>query len=405
VTTPSDGTVSKRVVLAAALGTFVDVVDLTLFQSVRVASLRAIGVAPADLFRVGALLLNVQLAGLVIGGLAWGAIADRRGRRTVLFGSILMYSLATLMNAWVETVPGYAVLRFISGFGLAGEVGAGITLIVEMMPPSTRGYGTTIAAACGVFGGLGGAFLATYFPWRTAFIIGGVCGLGLLVLRASTYESTMYARSREAAPARGVTLIKNPARLKRYVLALLVALPMFFVLMLVAPFAPELAAGMSPPQAITAAVATSMVSIGLTTGDAFTGLVSQWLKSRKRPLLYSLVAMAVLIGVLCFAPIQSGFLLRALILGLGFCAGYYVLFLTNIAEQFGTNVRGTATVNAPNVMRATAIPMNILLRSLGPRFGILNAAALIGGGCIVIALVCLKLLPETYGRNLDYDEE
>ena len=201
----------NAVVVASALGTFVDVLDLTLFQSVRVASLKDLGVAGHDVFKTGLLLLNVQLAGLLIGGFLWGILADKRGRRAVLFASILTYSLATLACAWVHSVPVYALLRFIGGVGLAGEMGAGVTLIVEVMARESRGYGTTICAAAGVSGAIAGGMLATLLPWRTAYIIGGVAGLALFLLRTATTESAMFVRSRIGVNTQGGSTLPDVA--------------------------------------------------------------------------------------------------------------------------------------------------------------------------------------------------
>jgi MFS transporter, putative metabolite:H+ symporter len=395
----------NAVVVAAALGTFVDVLDLTLFQSVRVASLKDLGVAGPDLFRTGIMLLNLQLAGLLIGGILWGLIADRKGRRTVLFASILMYSLTTLACAWVNSVPLYAVLRFIGGIGLAGEMGAGVTLIVEVMPRESRGYGTTVCAAAGVSGAIAGGILASHLPWRTAYIIGGVAGLGLFVLRASTAESNMFTRSRAAAKSRGgLALFRDWATAKRFILSLALGLPIFFVLLIVAPFAPEIGAALPPGHSMTAAIGTGAVALGLTVGDVVSGLLSQKMKSRKRPIAINLGLLAVLLVVFFFVPVPTDRAFAGLILALGFAAGYFVLFLTNAAEQFGTNLRGTAAVSAPNIMRAMVIPMTILMKVLSPSMGLRMALVAISGVSIVIALLALRALPETFGRDLDFDE-
>ncbi len=270
----------NAVVVTAALGTFVDVLDLTLFQSVRVVSLKDLGVAGDDVFKTGLVLLNVQLTGLLAGGLLWGILADKRGRRAVLFASILTYSLATLACAWVNSVPIYALLRFIGGIGLASEMGAGVTLIVEIMSRETRGYGTTICAAGGVSGAIAGAVLATLLPWRTAYIIGGVAGLALFLLRTAIPESSMFVRSRTgvnmqggsssrrpisrrvALPARacGLALFGTWPTARRFILSLALGIPIFFVLLIIAPFAPEIGAALPPRHAMTAAVGTGAVA-------------------------------------------------------------------------------------------------------------------------------------------------
>lgn len=395
----------NAVVVTAALGTFVDVLDLTLFQSVRVASLKDLGVTGDDIFKLGLMLLNVQLVGLLIGGFLWGAIADRRGRRTVLFASILTYSLTTLACAWVNSVPLYALLRFVGGIGLAGEMGAGITLIVEVMPRDKRGLGTTICAAAGVSGAIGGGILASHLPWRTAYIIGGIAGLGLFLLRATTSESAMYARSRATSKVHGgMALFKEWRTAKRFLLSLALGLPIFFVLLIIAPFAPEIGAAIPPGHVLTAAIGTGSVALGLTIGDVVTGLVSQKLKSRKRPIVFSLGLLTVLLAIFFFVPLPNDRVFSLFIVLLGFAAGYFVLFLTNAAEQFGTNLRGTAAVSAPNIMRAMVIPMTLVMKGLAPSIGLRGALVLIAGVCIGIAMLALRALPETFGRDLDFDE-
>lgn len=397
--------VLNKVVIVAAVGTFVDVLDLTLFQSVRVPSLKALGVPPSEIFKTGVTILNFQLIGLLLGGVLWGTIADRRGRKTVLFASILVYSLATLASAWVSSVPMYAVVRLIAGFGLAGEFGAGITLIAEVLPPETRGWGTTLCAAFGLSGALAGGMLATHLPWRTDYVIGGVLGLCLLVARATTFESKLFESSKKLEVKRGVmTLLSSRARLAKFGLSLAIALPLFFVLLVISPFAPELAGALSPPHTVTAAAATSAVSIGLALGDVVNGFISQKLKSRKKPIFYSIVLITITMVVFMLAPMPSDFSMLVLIFVAGLGAGYYVLFLTNAAEQFGTNVRGSATVSAPNIMRATVIPMTLALRALATSVGLRVASLIVVGVCVVVALLALRALPETFGRNLEFEE-
>lgn len=394
----------NTVVITAALGTFVDILDTTLFQSVRVPSLQGLGLQGPEIFKAGLMILNVQLAGLLVGGVLWGILADRRGRRAVLFGSILTYALSTLACAWVNSVPMYALLRFICGIGLAGEMGAGITLIVEVMPRESRGYGTTICAAAGVSGAVAAGMMATHLPWRTTYIIGGILGLALFLLRATTYESEMFKHAR-AARSHGWKLFSDWKQLRLYLLSLVMGLPLFFVLLIIAPFAPEIGASLQPPRVATAALGTGAVALGLTFGDVVTGLVSQKLKSRKKPLAFNLVVLFSLLIVFFFVPLPSNKAYGAVIFALGLASGYFVLFLTNAAEQFGTNIRGTAAVVAPNVMRATVIPMTLIMKGLGGSIGLRYACAAIGFTAVIAALLSLRALPETFGRELDYVDE
>jgi MFS family permease len=398
--------VLNRVVVVAAIGTFVDVLDLTLFQNVRVPSLTELGVPGHALFDTGVTILDGQLGGMFLGGLAWGWLADQRGRKAVLFASILVYSLATLASAFVDTVPEYTFARFVCGFGLAGEFGAGIALISEVLPPETRSYGTTLCAAFGVSGALVGGGLALAVTWRTAYVIGGLAGMLLLVLRARAFESGIYEKShRRPELRRGLrALFATRVLVARYLASLAIALPLFFVILAIVPFAPELAASLDPPLALSAPAATSLAGAGLVIGDVITGLASQRLRSRKRPIRYSIYAIVATLLVLLLGIVTSRPLLVALFFVGGLAAGYMVLFVTNVAEQFGTNVRGTATVLAPNAMRLCVIPMTLALTALQPRIGFRNGALVVGTVCVGLALVALRLLPETFGRHLDFDE-
>jgi MFS transporter, putative metabolite:H+ symporter len=398
--------VLNPVVLVAAVGTFVDVLDLTLFQNVRVQSLAELGVPKDELFRTGVMILDAQLAGMFLGGLAWGSLADGRGRKAVLFASILVYSLATLACAFVQSAPEYTFARFICGFGLAGEFGAGVALISEVLPPETRGYGTTLCAAFGLSGALAGAGLALALPWRTDYVIGGIGGLLLLIMRARAFESGMFEKSQQRSDIqRGMwALFTNRALVVKYALALAIALPIFFVILAVVPFAPELTASLDPSLTLSAPAATSAAAAGIVIGDVFTGLASQWLKSRKRPIRYGIYVTAATLLLLLLGFVQSKQLLVAIFFICGLGAGYMVLFLTNAAEQFGTNVRGSATVLAPNFLRLCVIPMTLSLHALQGKVGLCNGALVIGTVCVVLALLALRVLPETFGRNLDFDE-
>jgi MFS family permease len=396
----------RRVVLVAAVGNFVDVLDLTLFQNVRVPSLLELGVPNASLFDTGVTILDAQLAGMFLGGLVWGALADRRGRKAVLFASILVYSVATLCSAFVSSVPAYALARFICGFGLAGELGAGIALIAELLPPRTRGYGTTACAGFGFAGALAGAGLASSVSWRTAYLVGGSGGLLLLAMRARAFESGLFETSKQRTDIRrGISaLFTDRSLAAKYALALAVALPIFFVLLMIVPFAPELTASIDPSLRLSAPAATSIVSGGLLIGDVGTGLVSQRLTSRKRPMRYSIYIIAATTPAFLLGLVGSKALLVAVLFLCGVGAGYMVLFLTNVAEQFGTNVRGVATVLAPNVMRVSVVPMTFSLHAMQDTLGLRNAALGVGGACVVIALLALRVLPETFGRSLTFDE-
>ena len=228
-------------ILVASLGYFVDIYDLVLFSVIRVQSLKAIGVADDQMLTVGVKLINAQMIGMVIGGVIWGILGDKMGRFKVLFGSILMYSLANIANGFVTEVNTYAVIRFIAGVGLAGELGAGITLVAESMSKEKRGYGTMLVAAIGLMGAVVAGLVGDKFHWQTAYFIGGGMGLALLVLRLGVMESSMYKNIAHKNVSKGniLMLFNNWSRFKKYINCTLIALPTWFVVGILITFAPE----------------------------------------------------------------------------------------------------------------------------------------------------------------------
>ncbi len=393
-------------ILVAALGYFVDIYDLILFSIVRVPSLTALGVSGEALLESGVLLLNMQMAGMLAGGVAWGIMGDRRGRLSVLFGSIVLYSLANLANAFVQDVPTYAALRFIAGLGLAGELGAGITLVSEILPKEVRGYGTTVVATVGIMGAVVAVLVGDTFDWRVAYIVGGVMGLALLVLRIGVYESGLFEGVRQTAAVRGnfLALFATAQRARRYLSVVLVGLPIWYVVGILITFAPELGAALGVSPAPRAARAVLFAYLGLTVGDLASGLLSQWLRSRRRALAI-FIGLTVAFVLLYFAPFEKtlrGF--YGICFALGVATGYWAVFVTVASEQFGTNLRATATTTAPNFVRGAVVPVTLLFQALREPLGLANAGLLVGLLTLAVAIVALWGLPETFGRDLDFVE-
>jgi MFS transporter, putative metabolite:H+ symporter len=393
-------------VVAAALGYFVDAYDLILYNIVRVQSLLGIGVPEEALLRTGVDLLNAQLMGMLVGGVLWGVLGDRRGRRSVLFGSIFLYSAATLANGLIHTLPAYTVCRFCAGVGLAGELGAGVTLVAELLPKHARGYGTMIVAAVGVTGVVTASLVAGMFTWRTAYLIGGGLGILLLFLRIGVSESGLFAKVRQSSVSRGnvFALFARWATFKKYLSVVLVALPIWFIIGVLVTFSPELGRDMglaNPPQSGHAVL---WYYLGLTVGDLTTGYLSQRLANRKG-VMAAFLAITALAGAAYF--VFGGHSLGtyyALCFALGWSSGYWAVFITMSAEQFGTNLRATVAITAPNFVRAATVPLTIAFRQLGPQIGMRNAAVLLGSVSLVIAALSLRQLEETYGKDLDFVE-
>lgn len=393
-------------VMAAALGYFVDAYDLILYNIVRLQSLRGIGVGESDLLAAGVSLLNAQLVGMLAGGIFWGVLGDRRGRRSVLFGSILLYSAATLANGFVGSLATYTVCRVVAGIGLAGELGAGVTLVAELLPKRTRGLGTMVVAAVGVTGVVTASLVAGLFAWRTAYVIGGALGVLLLLLRIGVRESGLFVKAQGAAVGHGnfFALFARFSTFRKYLSVVLVALPIWFVIGIVVTFSPELGRDMGLDPAPEAGRTVLWYYVGLTVGDLTTGYLSQRFATRKL-VLAAFLGITALVGAIYFVvqarSLSSYYCLCCL---LGWASGYWAVFITVSAEQFGTNLRATAATTAPNFVRAAAVPLTLTFRALGPRFGVMRTAALLGALSIVIAFVALAQLEETYDKDLDFVE-
>jgi putative MFS transporter len=393
-------------VIVAALGYFVDIYDLLLFSIVRIPSLRSMGVADSEMLLQGEYLINAQMIGLLLGGIIWGIMGDKRGRLSVLFGSILLYSLANIANGFVTTVDQYAMLRFIAGIGLAGELGAGITLVSESLPTKLRGYGTTLVATVGLMGAVLANYVARTFDWQMAYFIGGGLGLILLVTRISVFESGIFLKVKEEGVERGnfFQLFNQWARFKKFAGCILIGLPIWYVIGILITFSPEFAKAMS----ITGVVAGDAVMfsyIGLAAGDLASGFISQALRSRKKTVFgFILLTMTFIITYL-YWPFQSSSGFYAGCFFLGFGVGYWALFVTIAAEQFGTNLRSTVATTVPNFIRGSVVPLIFVFGYLRENLNILQAALIVGICTIMIAFWALRLIDETFSRDLNYVEK
>jgi putative MFS transporter len=397
-------------VLVAALGYFVDIYDLLLFGIVRVASLRSIGVPEEKLLEVGIDLINSQMAGLLVGGIIWGIWGDKKGRLSVLFGSIFLYSIANIANAFVTTPTQYAVLRFIAGIGLAGELGAAVTLVSEMMSKEKRGIGTTVVAAVGILGAVFAAFIGDAFDWKTAYIIGGCMGLALLLLRFKMFESGMYENLKSSShTVRGdfLSLFKNRQRFAKYMYCILIGVPIWFVIGVLITFSPELAKELGVLGPVRASTAIMVSYMGLSIGDLSSGLLSQYLKSRKKVVgIFLILTLAFILYYMNAHGVTPSHFYW--ICGfLGFAVGYWAVFVTIGAEQFGTNLRATVATTVPNFVRGSVLIITFGFEYFSKTKGmtLLHSATIVGLITIVIAAFALWRMEETFAKDLDYLEE
>jgi len=392
--------------LVSALGYFVDIFDLLLFSIVRVQSLKDLGVAEADLLTVGIQLLNAQMAGLLLGGLVWGVIGDKYGRVSVLFGSILFYSLASIGNGFVTDVGQYALLRFISGLGLAGELGICVTLASELLPRAVRGLGTTFIATIGVLGAAAAALVADRVGWRDAYIIGGVMGLALLVLRLKVRESGLYLKMAEEKKdmKRGKLSLffLKPDLLRRYITVVLIGAPIWAVVGIFITFTPEFAKDFGMTVLPDTGTAVLYCYIGLAFGDMFSGLLSQYLGSRRKSIAFSLCLLLAFTGLFVTVRSDSLAVYYGLCWLLGVGAGYWAMFVQVGAEQFGTNLRATAATSIPNIVRGLTIPMAAGFHALIPALGVTGGGLMVVTLAIALAFAALWQVRETFHADLDY---
>jgi MFS family permease len=404
--TPAQRRQAILVIVVAALGYFVDIYDLLLFGMVRKASLLGVGVAEADLLQQGVRLLNMQMGGMLLGGILWGVLGDKRGRLSVLFGSIVLYSLANVLNGMATTVGQYALLRFLAGVGLAGELGAGITLVAEIMPKESRGWGTSIVAAVGICGAVVGYFVADLAPWRTAYFIGGGLGLALLLLRIGVVESGMFKRVAAEHPKRGdfFMLFTDWGRFTKYLRVIAIGVPLWYLVGVLILFSPELGKAIGLAQAPSAGRAVALCYAGLAVGDLGSGMVSQWLRSRRRAVWGFMAAQWLGTAFYFLAGGSSPLAFDAACVTLGLAGGYWALFVTIGAEQFGTNIRATVATTVPNMVRGATVPMTLAFEALKPALGLAGSALAVGAVVFGLAAWGLVGLEETFHKDLDYLE-
>lgn len=408
---------SKRIlnaaVIVAALGYFVDIYDLLLFGIVRTDSLKDLGITGDAIRDQGEYLISMQMFGMLFGGIIWGILGDKKGRISVLFGSIVLYSVANIANGMVTTVDGYAFWRLIAGIGLAGELGAGITLVTESLPKEKRGYGTMIVASVGVSGAVAAYLVYQAFQdWRLCYYAGGILGILLLFLRISITESGMFKQVQQSDEKKGdfLSLFTDKKRFSKYLQCILIGIPLWFLVGVLITFAPEFAKALGVQQAetIAAGKAIAFCYTGLVFGDIASGLFSQWLKSRKKImclfLIFNLIMVFVYLNAFGISPSTFYFLCFTM----GFSVGYWVLFVTIAAEQFGTNIRATVTTTVPNFVRGS-LPLIILIYSFFRdrifEGDILKSGMIVGSLLSAISLLALWKLKETFHVDLDYSEK
>ena len=401
-------------VIVAALGYFVDIYDLLLFTIVREPSLQDLGVSLQDskaVLAASTKIINWQMVGLLIGGIVWGIMGDKKGRLSVLFGSIILYSIANFITGFVQTTDQYAYARFVAGIGLAGELGAGITLVSELLPKTKRGIGTSLVAGIGLFGAVFAYFTFKFTEdWRLCYKIGGGLGVALLFLRISVAESGMFKQVKNQNVSRGNLLLffTNGQRFKKYILAILIGLPTWYVIGILVNYSNRFANAFYGDNKIESGRAIMYAYAAIAIGDISVGLISQYFKSRKKAL-YLFYLFTILSGILFFSGAiktdSSMYIACAL---LGFSTGFWAIFVTMGAEQFGTNLRATAATTIPNMVRGALPLINMMFLNLFQKdwgWDIVKSGIITGVIVMAITLIAAYFTEETFHKDLNYVEE
>ncbi|MEN9446971.1 MAG: hypothetical protein RJA25_261 [Bacteroidota bacterium] len=399
-------------ILVAALGYFVDIYDLVLFGVIRVPSLKGIGItSDADLAYYGKMLFNFQMWGMLAGGIFWGILGDKKGRLSVLFGSIFLYSIANILNGTIHTIEEYKILRFIAGFGLAGELGAGITLVSETMQKEKRGLGATIIASVGVLGAVVASLLSSYpdlISWRVNYFIGGGMGIVLLLMRIGVLESGMFkqiAQKKEVSRGNVFKLFRDMPTFTKYLSVILVGLPIWYIVNSFVFFSKEMGQAMNMTETPMPSKAIMYSYIGLCFGDMASGLFSQYLKSRKKAIFTFLILSIFSILFYLFIGKQNLTMFYISCVLIGFSSGYWAVFNITASEQFGTNLRATVTTSVPNFVRGAVPLINIVADSFKTAGNSYIASSLYVGLIVfALAFVALYTLKDTFSKELDYVE-
>lgn len=395
-------------VIVAALGYFVDIYDLLLFSIIRVPSLKTMGLTADQAIDVGKRIINIQMMGLLVGGFLWGILGDKVGRMKVLFASIILYSLGNIANGFVQTPEQYAWIRFISGIGLAGELGASITLVTEILPKNKRGLGTSVVAGIGLSGAVFAFIMKESFDnWRICYFIGGGMGFLLLLLRAGVLESSMFRtiKTKEISKGNLLMLVNNKNRFLNYIKVILIGIPTWYVIGLLLTFSDKFAHDLGILEKVDPGKSVMWAYVAIAISDFMGGFVSHFFKSRKKAVWFFYafcIAALILFFNLPNNNINTFYFICAM---LGFGTGFWALFVTMAAEQFGTNIRATVTTTVPNIVRGSLVLTTFIFDSFKHNFSFVQSGAYTG--IIIMSVSCLALYftKETFHKDLDFIEE
>lgn len=394
-------------VIVAALGYFVDIYDLLLFGIVRIPSLTSLGYSPDEVSVIGASIISWQMTGLLLGGILWGVIGDKKGRLSVLFCSIITYSLANIGCSFVQDATMYKILRFVAGIGLAGELGAGVTLVAEILPKHLRAIGTSVVACVGLLGAVAAYFTVELFDWRIVYFIGGMMGILLLVFRIGVFESGVFENIKQQKDIqRGnfLMLFSTKLRFFKYLRCIGIGVVTWFIIGIIATFSDEFGTAFGIKEKIQPGLSIMWCYAGLSVGDFLSGLLSHYLKSRKKAVLRMILFTLIMTIIFLFIPIRTATMFYSVVLLLGLGVGYWAMFVTIGAEQFGTNLRATAATTIPNMVRGTVVLMTTAFVYLKQYIDVVQSAMWIGVACFGISIYSILSISETHGTDMDFVE-
>lgn len=401
-------------VIIAALGYFVDIYDLQLFGIVRIPSLESLGLNATEVDTVGVTIINFQMIGLLLGGILWGSLGDKKGRLSVLFGSIITYSLANIACGFIpqihfmDQIEAYKWLRFIAGIGLAGELGAGITLVSEVLPPRLRAKGTSLVAGVGLFG----AVVANYTvqlsgEWTVAYFVGGAMGVLLLLLRVGVLESGMFksmTQKEDVIKGNFFAFFTDRERFFTYLKCIGIGLPTWFCIGILVYLSNQFGEALGIPEKVIPGMAIMWAYVGISAGDLLSGFISHWMESRKKAIAFMMGMSLLGVAYYLFGGMKSVTTVYIVCVWLGFWTGYWAMFVTVGAEQFGTNLRATAATTIPNMVRGSVVLMTLLFTFFKPSAGTIMAGALVAVICYAIGFYSTLTIKETHNRDLDFLE-
>jgi MFS transporter, putative metabolite:H+ symporter len=395
-------------VIIAALGYFVDIYDLLLFSIIRVPSLTTMGLNFEQAVQEGKRIINIQMMGLLLGGFLWGVLGDKIGRMKVLFASIILYSLGNIANGFVQTPTQYAWIRFISGIGLAGELGASITLVTEILPKHKRGLGTSVVAGIGLCGAVF-AFLMkeTFTNWRICYFIGGGMGFLLLFLRAGVLESKIFDTIKAKNVAKGnlLMLVNNSKRFMNYLQAILIGIPTWYVIGLLLTFSDKFAKDLGVVEKIDPGKSVMWAYVAIAISDFMGGFISHFFKSRKKAIWFFYLVCVIALLLFFNLPNSSAHTFYFVCAMLGFGTGFWALFVTMAAEQFGTNIRATVTTTVPNIVRGSLVLTTFIFDSLQHHYSFVKSGWITGIIIMIIACTALYFTKETFDNDMDFVEQ